>query len=74
MDNTDSADLIIEPDLHIPFCPADLDWELAFRIFVISCAKNGGSVSSTALRREFEQDHGIADARPLLVELTFFQS
>jgi len=67
MDNTDSADRTIEPGTS-----ADLDWELAFRVLGDLLAKNGGSVSSTAFRRELERNHGIADARPLLVELTFF--
>jgi hypothetical protein len=49
-----------------------LDWGLAFRVLDDLLKSNGGVVSSTMLRRELERNHGIADARPLLVELTFF--
>lgn len=48
------------------------DWGLAFRVLRDLLAANGGCVSSTVLRRELERNHGIADARPIVVELKFF--
>ena len=48
------------------------DWELAFRVLGELLTANDGCVSSMELRRELQTNHGIADARPLVVELKFF--
>lgn len=51
--------------------PSRQDWELAFRALRERLARDG-SVSTVALRREPEKREGIADARSLVVGLTFF--
>lgn len=37
-------------------------------------ASHDGCVSAVALRRELERKHGIADARPLVVDVQFFDA
>lgn len=48
------------------------DWKLVFQVLGDLLKSNNGCISSTALRRELERNHGIADARPVVVELKFF--
>ena len=48
------------------------DWTLAFRVLGDLLEANDGVVSSTELRRELERNHGFSDARPIVVELKFF--
>jgi len=50
----------------------DDDWAPAFRVLGDLLAANDGVVSSTELRRELERNLGISDARPVVVELKFF--
>jgi len=49
----------------------EYDWGLVFQVLNDLLTSNKGCVSTTALRRELE-NHGIADARPVVVELKFF--
>jgi len=67
MDNGNNAALATEADTS-----QNYDWEHAFRVLGELLASNGGCVSSTALRRELEHNLRMADARPLVVELKFF--
>src|SRR6266478_4900090 len=55
-----------------PATPETYDWALAFRVLGDLLTANDGCVSSMELRRELQTNHGIADARPLVVELKFF--
>jgi hypothetical protein len=48
------------------------DWALAFRVLEQLLGANDGVVSSTELRRELERNHGVPDARPIVIELRFF--
>jgi hypothetical protein len=50
----------------------NLDWALGFRVLGELLKENDGFVSSTALRRELEQNHHVEDARPLVIALKFF--
>jgi hypothetical protein len=52
----------------------DLNWELGLGVLRELLRSHNGRVSSTALRRELERNHGIIDAGPLLVELTYFNA
>ncbi len=67
MGNSDNALLAIEPDTS-----ENCDWELGFRVLGHLLESNEGCVSSAALRKVLEHDHHIADARPLVVKLKFF--
>lgn len=49
-----------------------IDWETGFRVLGELLAASGGPVSSTALKRELERKHHIANARTLVVALRFF--
>jgi hypothetical protein len=55
-----------------PGTPESYDWALGFKILGDLLAANDGCVSSMELRRELQTNHGIADARPLVIELKFF--
>ena len=48
------------------------DWGGVFKVLGGLLAANDGCISSTALRRELEHALGVPDARPLIVELKFF--
>ncbi len=67
MNSADAGDLTNEPSTS-----ENYDWDLAFRVLRDLLASNSGCVSSTVLRRELERNHGIADARPIVVELKFY--
>ena len=54
-----------------PGTPESYDWALGFKILGDLLAANDGCVSSMELRRELQTNHGIADARPLVIELKF---
>lgn len=61
------------PNLASEQTPVEtVDWALGFRVLGQLLRENDGCVSSTALRRELEQNHGVEDARPLVIELKFF--
>jgi hypothetical protein len=64
--NDDVIDAVAEPVKS-----ASHDWELAFKVLGNLLSKSGGSISSTALRKELERN-GVVDARPLLNEMKFF--
>ena len=55
-----------------PNTPETYDWALAFRVLGELLAANDGCVSSMELRKELQTVHGIVDARPIVVELKFF--
>jgi hypothetical protein len=67
LDDTDNFETASEPN-----APSRQDWELAFRVLGEQLASHGGCVSAVALRRELERKHNVVDARPLVVELQFF--
>jgi hypothetical protein len=67
LDTTDNFETASESST-----PSTQDWELAFRVLGEQLASHGGCISTVALRRELERKHSIADARPLVVELQFF--
>jgi hypothetical protein len=67
LDNTDQFEAPPEPS-----SPGTQDWELAFRVLGEQLSSHDGCISTIALRRELERKHGIPDARPLVVELQFF--
>lgn len=48
------------------------DWSLAFQVLGDLLSANDGVVSSTELRRELERKLCVSDARPVVVELKFF--
>jgi hypothetical protein len=66
LDNSEADDKTTELD-----ATQEYDWGLAFQVLNDLLTSNKGCVSTTALRRELE-NHGIADARPVVVELKFF--
>lgn len=68
MDSSDSFEVTNEPGAH-----SAQDWELAFRVLGEQLAKHDGCVSAVALRRELEKN-GVASARPLVVDLQFFDA
>jgi hypothetical protein len=51
---------------------SEVDWNLAFQVLDGLLRSDNGCVSSMALRAEFEEKHGISDARPYLVALKYF--
>jgi hypothetical protein len=67
LDGTDDYETASEPST-----PSKQDWELAFRVLGEQLASHGGCISAVALRRELERRHSVVDARPLVVELQFF--
>jgi hypothetical protein len=67
MSSTNTPDPAVEAGL-----PEAYDWPLVFGVLDNLLKSNEGCVSSTELRRELERNHGIEDARPLVVELKFF--
>ncbi len=58
--------------LPAPGTSNNYDWALAFQVLGDLLKANDGVVSSTELRRELERKLSIADARPVVVELKFF--
>jgi len=65
-------DTIANDDLTTELGISASDWQLAFRVLGGLLASNNGCVSSKALRRELEEQHGMTAARPLVVELKYF--
>jgi len=55
-----------------PGTPEAYDWALAFRVLGDLLTANDGCVSSMELRKELQTNHGISHARPIVVELKFF--
>jgi len=59
-------------DLETSEIPATCDWLPTFAILKELLHANGGVLSSMALRKELERRLGIPNARPIVVELNFF--
>jgi len=55
-----------------PSTSSKQDREFAFRVLGEQLASHRGCISAVGLRRELERKHNIVDARPLVVELQFF--